>query len=99
MVTRRGFVGSKEVMILGSGLSRNEIPTPVLHCVEYIEIITKKMCMLKTGWLYFMHLDSVRVLQILNEGADGLFYCKMFLDVCFLSCSTSTSEWVRRVGV
>ena len=43
VVTRRGFVGSKEVMILGSGLSRNEIPTQVLHCVEYIEIITKKM--------------------------------------------------------
>ena len=46
-----------------------------------------------------MHLDSVRVLQILNEGADGLFCCKMFLDTCFLSCSTFTSKWVSRVGV
>lgn len=41
----------------------------------------------------------MRVLQILNEGADGLFDCKMFLDASFLSRSTSTTNWVSRVSM
>lgn len=52
MEVRRFCRLCKEVMILGSGLSRNEISTQVPHCVENIEIIT-----IKCVYVEDMHLD------------------------------------------